>query len=134
MVVKPIPMYLFLLFQLFLCLWNSERQDQYIYLPLFVSIFHLLFLSEKHFSSKSLRTLDCWSIERLCICLFEKYNVKINVPTIPNVCAKLSTSPYPISTISKRIISQSILIKFSIYLSNWCKENYYAGCWNWLIN
>jgi len=36
------------------------------------------------------------------------------MPIIPNVCAKLSTSPNPNSTISMRI-SQSILIKFSIY-------------------
>jgi hypothetical protein len=37
------------------------------------------------------------------------------VPTIPNVCAKLSTSPNPNSTLSKRRISQPIIIKFSIY-------------------
>jgi hypothetical protein len=40
----------------------------------------------------------------------EKYNVKIIVPTIPNVCAKLSTSPNPNSIISKRRIYQFILI------------------------
>ena len=67
------------------------------------------------FLSKSLRTLVCWSIVRLCICLFEKINVKTIVPTISNVCAKLNTSPNPNSTVSKRRISQSIMIKFNIY-------------------
>ena len=28
------------------------------------------------FSSRSLRSLDCWLIDRLCTCLFEKHNVK----------------------------------------------------------
>jgi len=45
-----------------------------------------------YLSFKSLSTLVCWSIERLCICLFENYTVNTIVPIIPIVCARLSMS------------------------------------------